>query len=905
MNTDVSLKPNFTLETVEQLLLRFGLVASVIILWASITSDLQGSETVSFTLPVWLSVGQHVLGFAAILLAARRRVPQWASVLIFVLLLLVLFNRALLEWVDLQRGGVSIADTYLYPEYAAQLLQLGENPYHYDLFDAHRAFRDNQVYVTYLFRDGVYSSLAHPPLSFLVLLPLQWLGIPSNYVYVLFFVLTLALLFWSAPPIARSVILLPLFLNTDFFEFVFIGTIDIAWVFFLLLMIVSWRRPGWRAVWFGVACAVKTQPWLLGPFLLIRLWHENAEQPRERWRRIVEFSVISALTFLSISLPFILWDANAWLTATLSNYVADFIVFGQGLARVTMLGTVILPKQAFLILMLTALVTSLLVYARYYRYLPEFLWLVPPVLLWFGSHSLTSYWVHWYAVIVLVLAQRLWHAPTPATQPDRFPIRGVSFALAVPVGALVMVLGWFAVRPPALTVTVDEIVRTDDTIVSDLSVTVTNNSDGTVTPRFSLYNLAPFFWQIETGPETIAPGDSAQFEITGKWPLPTYFYRDGMRVAVWDAEDYSLRGVAFIDDDVTPGYPGVVPNGDFRYWQDGEAPANWELLTRPTHADALTRLGEDDAPGILRFTVTPAAERNEFAYTMLNTVLMFPEVPIDIWVKPPSGANALPDLNTIYGLELRADDKTVWVLFGDEHAQGIIAPDHYYWMRPTPRDAWSRQRLYVRDIFADLGLVINTMEREPMARFNHLNYPKTRLEFRLLLAARNMDTETLTAEFGTIHNTQLMPDRSAMVRDALEHPERILIWRGEQNWQNRNYAVALDYFDRALELAPDEARAIMLKGWVNLEGYADIESASENFEQARQLMISQSGRYDYSDLADTFAGSGWALLRSGACEPALDMFQQMVALEPNYPIPWFGVEECRTTEFGAVDPSGS
>ncbi|NJN36759.1 MAG: hypothetical protein HC794_06490 [Nitrospiraceae bacterium] len=92
--------------------------------------------------------------------------------------------------------------------------------------------------------------------------------------------LLMLVMFIGAPKLVRPVILLPLLIEPRYMLYALGGVSDTVWAFLICLMILSWRNRSLSAVWFGLACALKQQPWMLVPFLAIRLLRDEQQPER-------------------------------------------------------------------------------------------------------------------------------------------------------------------------------------------------------------------------------------------------------------------------------------------------------------------------------------------------------------------------------------------------------------------------------------------------------------------------------------------------------------------------------------------------------------------------------------------------------------------------------------------------
>jgi hypothetical protein len=568
---------------------------------------------------------------------------------------------------------------------------------------------------------------------------------------------------------------------------------------------------------------------------------------------------------------------------------------GSGLSRLTEVGLVMMPKTAYTQISLAVLAVSLLLYWHNFARWREALWVLPGLFLWFGYRGLGHYWIFWIMPLALSLARNLWFFPVEVPQAQVVAVRRLPrYALW---GVCVLVVGmvvWHGVlRVNPLTIQVEGMLREFNQRISQIDLFVKNDSERDLTPRFAVRNGGeqPLFWRVERGPSILPPGESAHYTIATQPPVDSLHVSEGGQIIVSDANGYDLRASTYVDGDYTYRYPAALPNGSFNVWRvDQNAPSYWNWLTNTNNGALLERFDTDQGGYGLRFTL-PTALDQQWQYATVDTEIQFPETQVNVWVKPPADANIAPVFNFVYGLELVANDKRVWVLFGDQAAMGRLDPDVYYWMTPAPRETWSRQTLDLKQIFTDLGIDVSTIEEERIARFGNQHYPMTRLDFRLMVAARSHANGSVTAEFGPVGNEQLLPDTETMVRTMIDHPETMLIWRGDQNEIAGNLHVARSYYDEALEYTPDQARIYIGLGRTEYGLGAD-QSALDYFARAREMIEAAPERYDLSDLADTYSGEGWVLLRQGKCFEAAITFEQARTRVVDYPIPLNEIQAC-------------
>ncbi|MBW2533414.1 MAG: hypothetical protein JRI55_18125, partial [Deltaproteobacteria bacterium] len=674
----------------------------------------------------------------------------------------------------------------------------------------------------------------------------------------------LAVLYIGAARPFRPVVLLPLFADQTYLHYALGGVTDLGWTLLLLGMLVSWRRPSHRAIWYGLACAYKHQPWVLAPFLLIRIWKESSGAPQERWRALGRFAGVSTASFLVVNLPFIIWSPSAWFAGVAEPVLAPMITLGQGLSSLTMLGVVMIPKWVYSALLAAVLVVSLVVYWRHHHRMGLLLWIAPGLVLWFSHRSLNSYW-YFFAVPLLyeLLRPRLGAERHEDAADQRWqPTAVAAAALLVTVSATV---GALALTKPELTIHLTTPLRVRGNHVVRMTASVSNASDEPVTPRFSTQSSSdqPFFWRIDRGPRSLSPGQRATYELSTGHGFARFDIRRGARVTVTDASRYGPRGTTVVPGEPDFAYPDGIPNGQFRYWdQDTDRPAFWGVIQHPPQSGRISPIrpaGEGAPPTGLRFALHDATSEH-YAKLSLDTYVMLPETEIDLFVHPPAGANELPDLDVVYGLQVAVSTGSLWVLFGDDQGGGRLDDGTYFRFVQAPQEAWSRHRIDVRRLLREAG-VEPAAVRTTVTRFEHLDFATIPANVDLIFASRRGDGEA-RADFGPLRTHRLRPSGDAMTRHALAHPEEGLIWSAELNLEARNYRIAADRFTLAAEHAPDSGPAHF--------GLAEARLRLGEFEQAA-LAYQQAIDLEHR-VGLAAKGLGWALYELGRHEQALAAF---------------------------------
>jgi hypothetical protein len=852
-----------SLEQAERFLVRLGLVGAAVLGFYVATTLWEGGDIVRQPVSLLLVLAFFLLAFGLLVAAALRTLPYRAVWIIPAMsglaLLGIAYSRAVNQ---VQSTSYDSADVYLFSDYSAHLVRIGQNPYQFDLGDAYRVYRASSTLQTPTTDGNFVGKMVYPALSFLLFVPFQLLGIPTNLIFALFYWLALLTVFIGAPRLIRPVILLPLLIEPRYLFYALGGVSDAVWAFLICLMIVSWRNKPVSAIWFGLACAFKQQPWLLVPFLAIRILRESeADERTFRLLDVLQFFLIAGGVFAVINLPYILWDFPAWLAGSVSPFFDRMITLGQGLSSLTTQGIVIIPRSLYTGYILLAYTVCIVVYWRHYHSLKSLIWLIPGLVLWLGQRSLSSYWYFNLLPFLLGLARDA----LPWAQVDPSRLRSWRPTAAIVAGAaafIVVTMIAFRAAGMPLSIAVQRPIQTDGTTINRLTIRVTNNSDRVISPRFSVQSWTnqPYFWDIQEGSPALAPGDSTFYRIRTDVPGEMVDLARGAQVIVTDTGD-SLRASEILSGDTAFISMDAVPNGRFEY-QDrfSGAPTLWGLVTVPALSGGSVSLVDSTQFGhAVRLTLQPTSPEIR-AVAMLDTWLALPEAPLSAWVNPPSDANRAPNFDLIYGLELLStfDNQRAWVLFGDGAASGMIEPDLPYLMLPTPRGQWTQQSINVRGIFQTLGIEVASPQWI-QTRFDNLNFPKQMVNFRLLLAARQGDSTLVEADFGPVSAAQNRADPQLLIQQAVADPYQIAIMRGDVSLAVHNDAPAAEYYRAALKLNPDSAEAYFGLGEIALRAQNWTEAAAY-FENALRL--------SYVRAALAYRGLAWATYQQGALDQA-------------------------------------
>lgn len=298
------------------------------------------------------------------------------------------------------------SDVTLFTRYAALHVLDGANPYAVSFDGAHALFNHND-YVATPKQDGSYvTTFSYPALSFLLYVPFVWIGLDVRLLgSVLFFPLTVLIIYVVSPQKWGVLSILPLFVNLIFFNAVVID-FELLWVVPLMLAVLFWYRdPDFSAGWYGIACAVKQNPWLIAPFLVIRFLREG-DTYRDGLGGGLRYGGIAGLMFAIPNLYFFLDAPGAWITGVLTPIMGGgtpLVFYGQGLAILAKTGVFPVTQWAYTLLVLGAIVFALVSYFHFYDSVKDTLWLVPMVVMFFNYRGSQKYYTMFIPVAIIVL----------------------------------------------------------------------------------------------------------------------------------------------------------------------------------------------------------------------------------------------------------------------------------------------------------------------------------------------------------------------------------------------------------------------------------------------------------------------------------------------------------------------
>jgi uncharacterized membrane protein len=686
--------------------------------------------------PLLLAVYATGLGLWLAACMPHRRVSGWTSKLILFCALLGVTAGFIVTVTTFNR--VYGTDALAFAHTAAEQALAGRNPYEVEGRNLDRPIERFGVPEQSLTRkvDGkaIDRLVSYPALHFLVFVPAIAAGLTDLRWVVFAFELASLLIIWHASPRwIQPLVLLALLINPDLIIYFTAGSVtDWLWVLPLMLSAVFLKegRAIPAGVAFGLASAVKQQPWVAAPFIAI--WLIRTAQ-FGGLRRFLSFFVAAVAAFLAPNIPFLVQNPKAWVAGVLSPVLDNLIYLGQGISLLTSTGFLPASKDFYMSLALGIAAIAAAAYWAYFRVLQNALWVLPALILWFSYRALTGHLIFWTVPALLwfalqmatpsdasVSAERQVVSPLVAHTASKFSRIAASAIILLAV----LLIAWgatnaisqFGQRVEMNVVAVGD--RFSLGAVDTLTVDVTNRSQKTIDPVFNvMWSGYPFVWRIEEGPKTVSPGQRGRYTLSAPAAealLPIDTHPAHAREASLEVVPFYLQlnskgsyryFVAHVTARTVPR--PTVFNPEFRYWRLSDpttsttVPTGWSLIRKPDFGRRL-RARESDFTGkrgLLLSTDAREARTNDWAEIGLAQEIIAPEcIRLSLNIsRSYRTADDWPVL--IQGLELARDGDLIWYAFSDA-IKGIaryqLPNGHFIVVIPAKRFA-------LQDIYIDVG----------------------------------------------------------------------------------------------------------------------------------------------------------------------------------------------------------
>jgi uncharacterized membrane protein len=486
------------------------------------------------TFSPWLAVVVAILGLAGLAAIIVAWLPdpaigdRWRRRSDWAVLFAVLAGLALWSYFQVYLAPDYGTDEIAFDQYAAQLALQGLNPYAHSMAAAFPLFHVSPNGYTFRLNGQPVTSLSYPALAFEAYLPLLSLGLKTQvatWVNIAAWaggaVTLCAVLPRRLAPLAAIVASLDVYIG-----YAVGGVTDALFVPLLIGAAVRWDRfpalrgrAAWRGpVLLGLAMAVKQTPWLVAPFVLagIVIEAKRTGTRASAARCGLRYTAIAFCAFAVPNLPYIAASPAAWLRGILTPFSTQVVPAGQGLVGISLS----LPAgggslRAYSLAAAVVMVALLASYAAAYPALKPATFLLPSVVLFFGTRSFGSY-------LVMLLPAAIAAAATTGQVQLAGYWRRARWVLAGAAAACGAAITAALAAASPLSMSIVSVSTTGQlATVEQLTLVVTNHTARTVRPDFTIEEgtVMTAFWRRVTGPPALGPFRSARYTIVA----PNYF----------------------------------------------------------------------------------------------------------------------------------------------------------------------------------------------------------------------------------------------------------------------------------------------------------------------------------------------------------------------------------------------
>ena len=660
----------------------------------------------------------------------------------------------------------------------------------------------------------------------------------------------------------------------------------------------------------------------------MRLWLDQDDlDERPPWQRVARFIGISVGIFLIINAPFLLSDPAAWLEGVLTPLTDPLIFYGQGFSAVSQLDLLQLPKSFYSFATLVVFTALAALYWLNFRLLKEVMWIFPGVFLWFSYRGLQSYYIYWLLLLLMALLVKYRDATASILDSEQgrrlHPYSWV--VLGIASLGLVSGLVYFklSMKPLRLELA-DAATGISENQINQLTVRLVNTATEDLTPRFAVQSRInqPYPWLIESGPNSLKPGEVGIYEISTELTYRMLDLAQGGLLIVTDAlGNYRLRGTLQFQRDSSLQGSDTFFNSTYLHGPgEDEIPWGWDLDSTAQKPLSVHKFETPEGFTAVQIGLTPTLHSESWEQVGLGQSIPFPIGQLSTWVHPPQRQSAATlDLTIAYGLEFDDGLHKLWILFSSDDGAGYLSENHYYVNQPAPSGRWSEQQVDFRAIYDQLDWDLPPVQR--IIR-KDLEFLTRMVTVRLIVAARDQQAiDEVTGMFGPLSIDQGRNPIRDRVAETVKHQAEYYTVIGDMKLEQRNYADASTDYNAALAIDPEQLSAYFGLG-ESLFWQGDYDDAALAYRRVLDDPVLQAhaykglawakfnlGEYQLAknyfndsirlgidppfNLADSYNGLGWVYLQMGQCEEAISHFGQSLEINPEPLDAQRGIETCR------------
>lgn len=538
-------------------------------------------STYSFGLAAPLAISATLVGALISVLVSVTRSPTWLHRTDMFLMCVVVALSAIWIAALVAANPAYGTDEAAITQGAVQALLHHSNPYALNYLGVMQRLGVGANSLTATVAGQVVTNFQYPAgLLYLQLPFVIFFGRPGVLWGSMFYYLTAAVFLWSvAPPSLRNPILILLTFST-FASAAASGLLVFESLPFIIASLITFRpwtreRPALTMVvspvFFGLACSIRQEPWLLLPFVIVLAGRSSTARLPQIVLRSGGYLALTLLVFAVVNWPLVAAAPSLWVQGVLGPIFGHNVPLGAGAVGMALYvfhgsGNLGLFTAAAVLAGVAGLFFEFRTPLRVVIAMP----FIVVVMMFLSTRPLFDYALFFLMVGLTLVGLDLGQAGDRVHQLPRWLDRSsLLMALLAGLGSVVaIVLGVTSPTPLSLSI---RSVSTDGQAgtVNQISLRVTNRSDRRVSPIFSV-DAGPYVtpaWLLAAGPSTLDPHQSAVVVLDAPSPSQAPLVVSRFRVYAFTSSPTSLSEaplyeVAAYHAELLPLYVGrVVPLG--------------------------------------------------------------------------------------------------------------------------------------------------------------------------------------------------------------------------------------------------------------------------------------------------------------------------------------------------------
>jgi hypothetical protein len=314
----------------------------------------------------------------------------------------------------------------------------------------------------------------------------------------------------------------------------------------------------------------------------------------------------------------------------------------------------------------------------------------------------------------------------------------------------------------------------------------------------------PIPWRIDSGPDSLAPGQSGLYQVSARANSRYWSIYDDAQVVVVDAgENQSLRGMAMLPLDRTLLWPDAIANTSYQFWtEDKSSPLFWYAQSFPDASGSVSMVSK---AGQEALALTADPKGSALGIIFIGTQMSFPVRPFGVWLYSDSAVKGSP--TAAYGIEISDDQHVMRYQVGNLSTDPSSTTAQHIEHLSLPPNQWSYVEIDPQAIYARAGWQLPPLQ--------NTSYRGVNTDVRLLnmrfFAAASSGKGRFDAYFRPVQQADYGPAPETLMDETFKDPAEYYTRLGDIYLKQANYSRAIEAYQQALGFSPDDAIANKLK----------------------------------------------------------------------------------------------